>query len=356
MELRDDEKIICATYVLRKEARYWWDAVKTRRNIREMTWTDFVYEFNKKFFNPTALSAQQTEFLNFKQDNLTVAEAVRKFERLAKLCPYLVPTEEQRVKRMLEMFRPDISLSVEGGGDPPTITTDCVERAFRAEHRLNQLKGMRQRLYENRRKQGDQAGNQNSDNRNKGPQNSQQGQNRYNNKRKGGNQVSRNTRQQTSRNNSSSNPVCAKCGKNHPGECRQGTTACYKCDKEGHYAKGCMVKISGDDRQNKTQETQLRAIEAVTVGPKEESDRKNIPEPNARIYAYTKGDAEAGGSKVVTGQLPVVNEIARVLFDSGATHSFISVMFVNCLDRQVKCIGQAFRTVLPSGDIMLSSY
>ena len=255
MELRDDEKIICATYVLRKEARYWWDAVKTRRNIREMTWTDFVYEFNKKFFNPTALSAQQTEFLNFKQDNLTVAEAVRKFERLAKLCPYLVPTEEQRVKRMLEMFRPDISLSVEGGGDPPTTTTDCVERAFRAEHRLNQLKDMRQRMYENRRKQGDQSGNQNSDNRNKGPQNSQQGQNRYNNKRKGGNQASRNTRQQTSRNNNSPNPTCAKCGRNHPGECCQGTTVYYKCGKEGHYAKGCMVKTTTDQRQNKNQET-----------------------------------------------------------------------------------------------------
>ncbi|KAL5565129.1 hypothetical protein UlMin_028293 [Ulmus minor] len=88
----------------------------------------------------------------------------------------------------------------------------------------------------------------------------------------------------------------------------------------------------------------------------EETDRKNIPEPNARIYAYTKGDAEARGSKVVTGQLPIVNKITRVLFDSGATHSFISAMIVDCLDRQVECIGQTFRTVLPSGDIMLSSY
>ncbi|KAL5570036.1 hypothetical protein UlMin_026611 [Ulmus minor] len=56
---------------------------------------------------------------------------------------------------------------------------------------------------------------------------------------------------------------------------------------------------------------QLRAIEAVSVGPKEESDRKNIPEPNARLYAYTKGDAEAGGSKVVT-DVPVVNEFVSV--------------------------------------------
>ena len=117
-----------------------------------MTWVDFIYEFNKKFFNPTALSAQHTEFLNFKQDNMTVTEAVRKFERLAKLYPYLVPTKEQRVKRMLEMFQPDISLSVEGGGDPPTTTTDYVERAYRAEHRLNQLKEMRNRMYENKRK------------------------------------------------------------------------------------------------------------------------------------------------------------------------------------------------------------
>ena len=62
---------------------------------------------------------------------------MRKFERLAKLCPYLVRTEEQRVKRMLEMFRLDISRSVEGGGDPPTTTTDCVERAYVAEHCLN---------------------------------------------------------------------------------------------------------------------------------------------------------------------------------------------------------------------------
>ena len=65
---------------------------------------------------------------------------------------------------------------------------------------------------------------------------------------------------------------------------------------------------------------------------------------------------EAGNSKAVTGQLPVVNKIARVLFDSGATHSFISTIFADCLNRNVDCIGQTFRTVLPSGDVMLSSY
>ncbi|KAL5577992.1 hypothetical protein UlMin_019691 [Ulmus minor] len=291
MELRDEEKITCAVYVLRKEARYWWDAVKTRRVVQAMSWADFVYEFNKKFFNPTALSAQQTEFLNFKQENMTVADAVRKFERLAKLCPYLVPTEEQRVKRMLEMFRPDISLSVEGGSDPPTTTTDCVERAYRAEHRLNQLKEMRNRMFENKRKQNNQGSNQN-----RGQQVSQpQGQNK-NNKRKGNSQANRDSRQPAPKKNNATYPTCGKCGKNHPGECRQG------------------------------------------------------------VYAYTKGDAEAGGSKVVTGQLPVAYVLARVLIDSGATHSFISTVFADSLHRSKDTIRQTFRTVLPSGEIMLSSY
>ena len=94
----------------------------------------------------------------------------------------------------------------------------------------------------------------------------------------------------------------------------------------------------------------------MAVGPKEEPNKKNVPEPNAKIYTYTKGDAEAMSSKVVTSQLLIVNKIARVLFDSGATHSFISTVFVDCLDRHVECIGQTFRTVLLSGDIMLSSY
>ena len=101
MELRDEKKITCAVYVLRKEARCWWDAVKSRRVVQSMTWAVFVYEFNKKFFNPTTLSAQQTEFLNFKQDNMTVADAVKKFERLDKLCPYLVPTENRELRGYL---------------------------------------------------------------------------------------------------------------------------------------------------------------------------------------------------------------------------------------------------------------
>ena len=58
MELDNRERIICAMYMLKREARYWWESVKARRNVCAMLWADFVYKFNKKIFNPTALSAQ----------------------------------------------------------------------------------------------------------------------------------------------------------------------------------------------------------------------------------------------------------------------------------------------------------
>ncbi|KAL5583507.1 hypothetical protein UlMin_015949 [Ulmus minor] len=61
---------------------------------------------------------------------------------------------------------------------------------------------------------------------------------------------------------------------------------------------------------------------AGTEGPIDVPAKKEIPEPNGRIYAYTRDDAKAGTSKVVTGQLTIANKCANVLFDSGATHSF----------------------------------
>ena len=47
---------------------------------------------------------------------MTIVEAVKKFEQLAILCLFLVPTEEQRTRRMLEMFKPKIALAIDSVG------------------------------------------------------------------------------------------------------------------------------------------------------------------------------------------------------------------------------------------------
>ena len=66
MGLTDAEKVKCASFVLKKEARYWWDTVAQRKDVGQMTWPEFIKEFKDKYFNPLAMSAQQTEFSNLK--------------------------------------------------------------------------------------------------------------------------------------------------------------------------------------------------------------------------------------------------------------------------------------------------
>jgi hypothetical protein len=47
----------------------------------------------------------------------------------------------------------------------------------------------------------------------------------------------------------------------------------------------------------------------------------------ARVYALVPRERE-GGSKVVTGTVPILGFEASILFDSEATHSFVSIVFV----------------------------
>ncbi|GMN33324.1 hypothetical protein TIFTF001_044783 [Ficus carica] len=68
-------------------------------------------------------------------------------------------------------------------------------------------------------------------------------------------------------------------------------------------------------------------------GPAFSQGRLEAPEPQGRIYAYTKEDVQAGPSTVVIGQLPFAQQDAYVLIDSGATHSFTSPRFAKKLGK-----------------------
>ena len=53
---------------------------------------------------------------------------------------------------MLEMFKPEMSLAIESACGQPTTTTECIERAYGAEHHWNQIKEGRARAREDIRK------------------------------------------------------------------------------------------------------------------------------------------------------------------------------------------------------------
>ena len=57
MQLSDRERVACASYMLRKDARHGWATVKLRRDIEIMSWVEFAGEFNQKYYNLVVLRA-----------------------------------------------------------------------------------------------------------------------------------------------------------------------------------------------------------------------------------------------------------------------------------------------------------
>ncbi|GMN23817.1 hypothetical protein TIFTF001_045815 [Ficus carica] len=103
---------------------------------------DLLYERFRKI-----LATQQYEFNNFKQGSMTVLEAVKKFEQLARLCLELIPNETEKVRIMIKMFRTDIAKQVSAGSSPPTLVSDCISQAIRAQYWINKDKEARAQIF-----------------------------------------------------------------------------------------------------------------------------------------------------------------------------------------------------------------
>ncbi|GMN65119.1 hypothetical protein TIFTF001_034190 [Ficus carica] len=234
-------------------------------------------------------------------------EAVKKFEQLARLCPELVPNETEKVRRMMKMFRTDIAKQVSAGSSPPTLVSDCVSRAIRAEYWINQDNEVRAQIFKTKKeekavvKQAQPRQNAEPNQRGQPSSPAQSSKQFGRNKRKEnftGQGQQRNYPQKKinrgNEGNSNSYPACAKCGRKNPGVCRMGTNTCYLCGKEGHFAKNCNLNNQGQNLPypSRNSNSQLHAVQARLEGPSITQGRLEAPEPQARIYAYTKGDAE----------------------------------------------------------------
>ncbi|XP_015940137.1 uncharacterized protein LOC107465680 [Arachis duranensis] len=94
------------------------------------------------------------------------------------------------------------------------------------------------------------------------------------------------------------NTACRLCGKDHGNRpCLFGTSKCYICNEPGHMAKNCSKRFT----QNPTRTQQ-----------------------QGRVFAMTADDAMQSDA-LIQGHCYVKNRFLTVLYDSGASHSFISL-------------------------------
>src|SRR5438270_2478035 len=104
----DDDRIRPASHQLDSEADQWWQDKKETVNLEGMTWQGFKTLFLDKYFPATEREKKEEEFKNLEQGNLTVDQYLAVFTRLARYFPELVSTEEKKARKFQKGLRRDV--------------------------------------------------------------------------------------------------------------------------------------------------------------------------------------------------------------------------------------------------------
>ncbi|GKA14335.1 reverse transcriptase domain-containing protein [Tanacetum coccineum] len=316
----EDCKVKFATGTLTEEALSWWNSFAQPIGIEEaykITWSEFKKLLIKKYYPRTEVKKMEDEFYNLTVKGNDLKTYVRRFQELATVCPIMVPNSE----KMMEDFIGGLPRSIEG--NVTTLKPQTLEEAITITQRLMD------QVTKHNSVQGTNDHKRKFDDRRTFTNNNYQ--NNHNNNSNSNNdyQQQQNRRQETVRayaaaptENSRytrSFPLCKRCTLHHTGHC---TVKCQTCNKVGHLTRNCKNK-------GPTTGSNLQPVSVTCHAYREKGHYRNQclkANNNAHGRAYLLRDKNAHQDpNVVTGTFLLNQHLARVLFDSRADKSFVSI-------------------------------
>ena len=112
MRVAGYDRVAYAAYMLRDDARIWWEMVTQDRDVTTVTWEEFQAWFTEKYYNEAIKAAKAEEFMSLVQGETSVMEYSTQFDRLAKFASNLVPTEAARQEHFLRGLNPKLEHNV----------------------------------------------------------------------------------------------------------------------------------------------------------------------------------------------------------------------------------------------------
>ncbi|XP_071933088.1 uncharacterized protein [Coffea arabica] len=277
----EERQVTFTVFQLEGAARSWWNIIRTKweREQTPRTWTNFVREFNAKYFPPLVQEKKEDEFIRLRQGTQSVAEYESQFTRLSKFAPELILTEQRRARRFLQGLNVEIQKDLAVA--QITTFSDAVEKALGSENARLQV-----RNFQNRKRGAAGSSSTQGDKSTPPKFGRGSGGGRFTSPTRGapsrGSQPGRGQQRSASQGSSATvaRGPCGFCGKpNHTeDDCWRKQNKCLRCGSAEHWLASCPV--------------QARDVKGTTPTSKATSSQSRVesvkPKVAARVYSNEK--------------------------------------------------------------------
>ncbi|XP_047961456.1 uncharacterized protein LOC125206214 [Salvia hispanica] len=301
-----------------------------------MTWEDFKAEVYDKYIPKSYRKAKAAEFYNLTQGRMSVTEYDRALCDMTRYAPEQTDTDEKLADKFREGLRHEIKMALAVRGrltyaEALALALD-VEAAMPKEGSAgNTTLALPPPRPSQDKRRWDESRNHYDNKRYRSTQNRPP----Y-----GGGQTSPNQRSDPR----ARPPQCNVCAKYHFGECRvPNPTKCFNCGGNGQFSRECPSKNVGTgSRQNNQGFRQQPRAPPTGSGVNRDQPQPFRPRLPAqtRAYALSQKQPRIEQGSHENGNLAGIGEILDtpivVLFDTDASHSFISELCVHTLSLPVR--------------------